>query len=328
MTEPSTTAFRPRRVALLGGGGFIGAWACERLLAKGVEVRVLERSGVKPWRSFDRNECIEWRTGDAGSLADLKAVLAGVDAVVHLASATLPGSGPDELALELERDRRALACLLEALPALQIPRLVFVSSGGCVYGPARRLPIDEDHPTRPVNDYGSGKLAAEAQMLEAAQRGRFDVKILRVANAYGARQRLDHRQGVVTTFLHRARQGLPLIVYGDGSVLRDFVHVSDVAEAIACALGHTGASQTFNIGSGQATRIDALIERIERLLERPVLTEFYPGRPGDVEANALDCGRARAELGWQPRVALAAGLEMTLAWIDEVGGAPAKTAIP
>lgn len=317
MNAPAASAIGPRRVALLGGGGFIGSWASERLLAAGLELRILERPGVKPWRQFEPGERIEWRTGDASSTTDLTGILAGVDAVVHLASATLPSAGPTELKQELERDNAALASLLALFPALQIPRLVFMSSGGCVYGPAKHLPLDENHPTTPVNGYGNGKLAAEKLLLEASRNDDFSVQILRVANAYGARQRLDHRQGVITTFLHRARRGLPLIVYGDGSVRRDFIHAGDVAEAIASAVGHWGPSQVFNIGSGQATRIDALIHQIERLLDRPVEIEFQPDRSEDVPANALDCQRAFSELGWQPTISLQAGLEMTLNWIDD-----------
>ncbi len=205
--------------------------------------------------------------------------------------------------------------LLEAMRGIGIKKIVFASSGGTVYGQPIRTPIDEGHPTDPTTSYGITKLTIEKYMqLEKVLHGLQPV-ILRVANPYGERQRVEHAQGVVAAFLKRALADQPIEIWGDGSVVRDYLHVSDVAEAFAAALGYQGAETVFNIGSGSGTSLNELVRLLSQQLNKELCVNYQPARDFDVKSNVLNCQRALRDLGWQPQVSMAVGLERTLKWL-------------
>jgi UDP-glucose 4-epimerase len=148
-----------------------------------------------------------------------------------------------------------------------------------------------------------------------------DYCILRVANPYGERQRLTGSQGVVTFFLHKALENEPVEIWGDGSVVRDYLYILDVIDALRHAMNFAGEPRIFNIGSGAGKRLNEIIEAIEQLLGRPIERRYLPARPFDVPINVLDTTLAHKHLGWQPRVSLRDGLARTLEWMKNRRGA-------
>jgi UDP-glucose 4-epimerase len=138
-----------------------------------------------------------------------------------------------------------------------------------------------------------------------------DYCVVRPPNLYGPRQRLDIAQGAVAVFLDHALRGKPIQVWGDGSVVRDYLYVEDAAEALVKAAAFAGEPKVFNIGSGVGTSLKQLIQEIEALLGRPVPVEYTAARTLDVPANVLDASLARRLLGWTPRTSLAEGLRRT-----------------
>ena len=302
------------RCLVLGGGGFLGSAIVDRLLKDGYSVRVLERPRIAPYRIFGSGEQVEWIAGDVMSQHDLMRAMAGVSAVIHLVSATLPRSSNDDPIHDVESNLLGSLRLLNAMAQQKVVRLVFISSGGTVYGVPKYLPIDEQHPTDPQVSYGITKLAIEKYALLYEGLHGIVPLILRVANPYGERQRIETAQGAVGVFISRALRGEPIEIWGDGSVTRDYLHVSDVADAIPAALRYAGRERVFNIGSGRGTSLNELLALLEATLEAPVARRYLPGRPFDVRENVLSCELARRELGWVANVSLADGLSRTVVW--------------
>lgn len=306
----------PETVTVLGGGGFLGSAIVDRLLAEGHAVRIFERPRIKPYRDFSSEEDVEWVEGDFGHIPDMRLALQGATAVVHLVCTTRPKSSNDEPIYDVQSNVISTLQLLEEMREMGIRKILFASSGGTVYGPPLSTPIQEEHPTNPTTSYGITKLTIEKYLLlERALHGLQPV-ILRVANPYGERQRVEYAQGVVAAFLKRALAREPIEIWGDGSVVRDYLHVADVAEAFAAALSYQGDACIFNIGSGAGTSLNELASLLSQQLGRDLDVMYQAARDFDVKSNVLCCERAGHELQWQPQISMASGLKRTLTWLQ------------
>lgn len=305
------------RVTIFGGGGFIGSAIADRLLLDGHQLRIFERPRVEPYRKFEAHEHVEWMTGDLLSVHDLTTAIDGADVVFHLVSTTLPKSSNDDPIYDVQTNLVATLQMLNAMVARKVPKIVFISSGGTIYGTPVYLPIDERHPTEPQVSYGITKLAIEKYLLMYERLYGIKAVILRVANPYGRRQRVETAQGAVGVFIDRALKGLPLEIWGDGSVTRDYLYISDVAEAFAHAMEYGGERSVFNVSSGKGTSLNELIDLIEHALGREIIRHYSPGRPFDVPVSVLDNTLAQRELAWHPQVGLEAGIAKTVDWMRQ-----------
>jgi UDP-glucose 4-epimerase len=264
---------------------------------------------------FAAKETVDWLAGDFGQPADVKKALKDASAVVHLAWSTRPKSSNDAPILDVQSNVVATLQLLEEMRSQGIQKILFASSGGTVYGPPIRTPIDEDHPNNPTTSYGITKLTVEKYLLLAKDLYGLRPIILRMANPYGERQRVEGAQGVVAAFLKNALAGQAIEIWGDGTVIRDFLHVDDVSRACSAALAYPGEASIFNIGSGAGTSLNALVHLLSELLNTKLEVIHQPARNFDVKSNVLCCRRAREELKWQPTIGMAEGLGRTLAWL-------------
>lgn len=301
---------------VLGGSGFIGSAVCDRLLSDGHQLRVLARPKITPYRTFGPEEPMEWMRGDFLNVHDLREAVQGIDVAFHLVSTTLPKSANDDPIWDVQSNLIGALQLLQVLREQPVGRIIFASSGGTVYGPPRYLPIDEEHPTNPLTAYGVTKLAIEKHLQMLTHTHGVPSIILRVSNPYGPRQRIEMAQGAVGAFLHRAIVGVPIEIWGDGETTRDYIHISDVAEAFARALTYDGKEQVFNVGTAQGTSLNVLVEWIERVINRPVQRVYRPARAFDVPVSVLDNARIREAFGWAPQVGIHEGLIRTLAELD------------
>ncbi|WP_192561939.1 NAD-dependent epimerase/dehydratase family protein [Pseudomonas gozinkensis] len=308
------------KILIFGGGGFIGSAIADRLLADGHSLRIFERPRVEAYRKFETTESVEWVTGDLMSKHDVTEAIDGMDAVLHLVSTTLPKTSNDDPIYDVQSNLVATLQMLEAMVAKGVSRIVFISSGGTVYGAPNYLPVDEKHPTDPQVSYGITKLAIEKYLLMYQHLHGIKATVLRVTNPYGERQRVETAQGAVGVFLSRALKNESIQVWGDGSVTRDYIYVSDVAEAFALALKYEGPHSVFNISSGKGVSINELIERIETVLGGAIDKLYLAGRSYDVPINVLDNTLAAQELNWTPKVDLEEGLNLTSAWMKRTLG--------
>ena len=305
------------KCAVFGGGGFIGSAICDRLLEEGHSVRIFERPKVQPYRAFDRGEDVEWMEGDMLSEGDLKRCLQDMDAVFHLVSTTLPKSSNEDPIYDVESNLVGSLRLLETMVAQKVGRIIFISSGGTVYGTPEYLPLDEKHPTNPIVSYGITKLAIEKYL--RLYRDLHDIKpvILRVSNPFGSKQRVESAQGAVTAFIHKALRKEPIEIWGDGSVTRDYLHVSDVAEAFFKALDYQGDELIFNISSGRGTNLNELLDIISNSVGQQVEKVHLPGRDFDIPSNILCNKLAAKELDWVPELSMEQGIRRTIQELQE-----------
>lgn len=306
-------ALAGRKCVVLGAGGFIGINLCRRLLADGADVTGF---GHRP-RITGTISSVEWVDGEFEDADAVARALDGADLVYHLLGGSSPSASNRDPIAEL---RGSLAHNLQVVAAAaraKIYKLIFVSSGGTVYGPATRLPIAEDAPTDPISAYGLTKLATEKMLGLYRLIEGLNYAVLRVANPYGPFQLPDRPQGVIATIIKRALDGRPVQIWGDGSVVRDYLHINDVCEALVRAAGITGEHRVFNIGSGIGQSLNDVVRSVSDALDRPVAVDYQPSRPADIPANVLDIGLAEDILHWSPQVAWKAGLQSTAQWLAE-----------
>jgi UDP-glucose 4-epimerase len=242
--------------------------------------------------------------------ADWDTLVAEAAVIHHYAWTSLPASANANAVGDLTTNVIATLAMLEAVRRRGAGRVLFASSGGTVYGRLQCVPVPEDHPLAPITGYGAGKATAEIYLgLYRALHG-LDCRVARIANPYGAGQDVARGQGAVTTFLRSALADRPIVVWGDGEVVRDYVHVIDVAAALVTLALAPCADRfwTFNVGSGCGLSLNDIIAELRRCLGRPLDVRRAPGRPFDVPISVLDISRARDTLGWAPRLSFSVGL--------------------
>lgn len=301
------------RCLVLGGGGFLGLNLCNRLAQVGAEVTCFSRS-------HPQADVLDRRVARVtGQFTDRLAIANAVerqDVVVHLIAGSIPESSNRDPSAELSAAPIATLHLLEICRSARIGKLVFASSGGAIYGIPRAIPIPEQAPTDPISAYGISKLMIEKSLHLYRHLHGMDYQILRIANPYGRFQLGNRHQGLIGRYIHRVLADQPLEVWGTGAVVRDFLHIDDVTDAFLGAVAYRGPHKVLNVGSGRGLSVTQIIAELATAFERDHLTCVYrPGRAADVPANVLDTALIRAELGWQPRVALRAGLIGTIAWM-------------
>jgi UDP-glucose 4-epimerase len=243
----------------------------------------------------------------------LPASLAVSDVLVLANGQLVPATKLSHLPTAIEDELLPLVTLAEAAADARLRRLVFISSGGTVYGADHKLPIAETAPLRPISSYGAIKVMIEQALLDVARRKSLPTAILRVSNPYGRRQVSTEGLGFIGAAVRAARTGAPLTLWGDGSSIRDFVHVNDVADAIRLACEREMDSFVVNIGSGVQTSLLRIIEIVERVSHQTISRRFEAARKVDVPCNALDITQAATILGWRPSTGLEDGIRSTLA---------------
>lgn len=300
---------------MVGASGFIGGALCANLVAAGASVLGVGRRE----RPADFPAAAQWRSGDLASLPDLREALAGAEMVFHLVSGALPVDSNRDPAQDVLDALVPTLRLLDVAKDYGVRKVVFTSSGGTVYGVPTTIPIVESARTQPISAYGVGKLAIEKYLHLYKHLYGLDFLALRVANPYGPRQDFTKAQGLVASVMHRTLTGAPIEVWGDGEVVRDFIHVDDVAAALCAAATYQGSETVMNIGSGRGFSVLEVIADVADAagVERPVIT-WRPGRPADVPINVLDIELAGRELGWRPEIDWRPGLIQTADWMRGV----------
>jgi UDP-glucose 4-epimerase len=303
---------------VLGGGGFLGSHLSEALIAAGYSVRILEKGGFSRKNLQHIIGSVEVIEGDWEDSRSIEDALEDVEVVFHLVSTTLPANSNEDPAYDIASNVLPTLRLLDVARRHALRKVVFFSSGGTVYGITQRIPIDEDHPTNPICSYGIQKLVIEKYLALYAHLYGLQCIVLRISNAYGERQSPTTGQGVIAAFIHKALRDETISIWGDGSVVRDYIHVSDIAQAAICCLEYQVKHRVFNIGSGIGRSLCEVLHTIEECLGHPLQVEYSPARPLDVPVNVLDISRARQELHWSPGIAFRVGVEKTLSYFKEL----------
>lgn len=299
------------RVLVTGGAGFIGSHAVDRLRADGHELLVLDDLSSGRLENLPSEVPCEVADFAAAARSGLLERFRPA-AIVHFAAQV---DARRSVAEPVADARINLIDTLELLAAGRrsgARRVVFASSAA-VYGEPDRIPTPEGAATRPISPYGAGKRAVELYLDALAATGGLSFAALRFANVYGPRQGAIGEAGVVATFCRRLASGGVPEIHGDGGQTRDYVHVTDVARAVALALV-SDVDGVWNVSTGVETSVNELFARLAETLAPGVRAPHGEARPGDPRRSALSFARIERELGWRPRTSLAEGLAATAAW--------------
>jgi UDP-glucose 4-epimerase len=306
------------RSLVLGGRGFIGTHLIDALLDQGHAVRCFDRPNVvELGDSHAKHPHFELYEGDFTSEADISEALQDCDICYHLVSTTLPKSSNADPVFDVESNLVATIRLLTLALKSGVKKVIFVSSGGTVYGDPIQVPIPETHATDPVCSYGIAKLAIEKYLALFHRLHGLDYTVLRLANPFGEGQRTHASQGAVAVFLGKVLRDEPIEIWGDGSVVRDYIHVADVVQALLAALEPSRQEHVFNIGSGHGHSLNEVLDTIEKITGRVANRQYLSGRGFDVPVSVLNIDRAKNALGWAPTVSFEQGVEQFSMWLLE-----------
>jgi UDP-glucose 4-epimerase len=307
------------RCLVTGGAGFIGSNLVDALLARDDEVTVVDNLSTGRRENLDGAlangaRLAELDIRDAGAMAEL-ATEARPEVVFHLAAQIDVRKSVADPAFDASVNVGGTANVLEAARAGGAARLVFVSTGGAIYGEGdgKELPLEEGAPVEPLSAYGQSKFAAEGYLALYERLYGLSSIALRLGNVYGPRQDPLGEAGVIAIFCGKLRGGGRPTVYGDGTQTRDYIYVGDVVAAALAAAGSV-ATGPINIGTGREASVLDLIELLRELDGAEGFEpELAPPRTGEVQRISIDPGRAERELGWSAEVGLEEGLRLTLA---------------
>jgi UDP-glucose 4-epimerase len=306
---------------LVVGCGFIGSHVVTTLAGRGEAPRVLTRSRP-PAAVADAVAPGELVLGDAADPELLETALAGVERVAYCAGGLLPTASERDPERDRELTMRPLEALLGALRERPETALVYLSSGGTIYGDPARLPAREDDPTVPISSYGRIHLDCEEAIETARRETGLRSRILRCSTVYGEHQQPDRGQGAVVTFLDRIERGASIELYGDGETIRDYVYAGDVAAVVAELLGQTAGPPVLNVGAGVGTSLVDLLRLTEAEVGREAKVERHPPRGFEVRQIVLDTTALRELVALEP-TPLAEGIHRTHRWLTGGSGAGA-----
>jgi len=300
------------RILVLGGNGFIGSHVVDALLGAGHKVRVFDR-GPEKFRAPLQN--VDYRIASFTDFPALAEALEEIDVVFHFISTTVPSTSNLDPIGDIEGNLITTVKLLQLMVQKDVRRIVYLSSGGTVYGIPKQVPIPVTHPLIPICSYGVVKLAIENYLLMFKSLHGIEPLIFRVSNPYGERQGHQGIQGAVGTFLQRALHGEPVVIWGDGSVVRDFIYVGDLANI--CLQAVNGISGIYNVGSGSGASIKQVLECVEIATGMELQVEYKTSRNFDIPQVVLDVSDTKNHFQWNPDVDLLQGIKRTWSWVKD-----------
>jgi len=303
------------KVLVLGANGFIGSHVVDALSTKGISVRAFARPNPDQGNRFNESANVEFFSGDFFNQDDLTHALEGISHVVHAISVTNPATADNDPYIDIELNVRSSVELMQRCTESEsVGRIIFLSSGGSIYGNDELgRPFNENDPAQPFSPYAIGKLTIENYLRYFKMRYDLGYTILRVANPYGPRQAFWKHQGVVSTFLQRILRNEPITVLGDGSMVRDYIYIGDVAEMIAeVTLNNQPRHDIYNIASGAGVTLNQLIADIESVTGEHATIERVEAPKSFVHTSSLDVSRFNEDYTTRAMVEMRQGLGLTL----------------
>ena len=304
-----------KNIVVTGGAGFVGSNLVRRLLQEGYRVSVFD-SFIRGKQAYLDGLDIEIIEGDIRDTDALNGALAGSDEVVHLAALGSVVESVDDPEANFDINVRGTFNVLKAAVKAGVSKLVFSSTGGALIGNANP-PVNESSLPKPISPYGAGKLCCEAYCHAFAHSYGINIVSTRFANVYGPYS--GHKTGVINKFLQRLNADEPLIIFGDGSSTRDYIHVADLCEGIFAALTHADArNDIFHLASGRETSLNELAEIMRSIAgkaQHPI--EYRDVRVGEVDKNFARYDYAKQVLGFEPKTDLEMGLRETCDWLNQ-----------
>lgn len=280
-------------ILIIGAAGFIGTNLTITLAKDPNNTLTLVDTNLAFFKPLQRLGIanIRYVQNDLTPNSNFDDLLKNQDVVFHLVSTTSPTTSNQKISEEIERNVIFTSNLLQTCVSQKIKRVIFISSGGTVYGINAKCPIREDEQNYPISSYGFQKLSIEKLLYLYNYMYGLDYRIIRLANPYGPYQRPNGKLGAVTTFTFKAINGEPIEIFGDGSVIRDYIYIDDAITAVINISFSKTDLKIFNVGSGYGITLLQVISEIEKALNVKVNVKFLPSRKVDVPQNYLDVSR-------------------------------------
>jgi len=294
---------------IIGANGFLGSHLVDELARRGHEVRAFDRfSRVTP--TFDARSA-QVVVGDFLNRADVAAALVGQEYVFHFLSTTTPASAEDDPTLDVRTNIASSIDLFSLCADAGVSRVYFASTGGAIYGDQPNVVLDESAIPQPISPYAIGKLAIEGYLRYFERKFGLKSIVFRISNPFGPRQHPNKLQGVIPIFLRNMSLGVPVVQFGDGSMVRDYLFVADAVQMIANVVESDAAHSLYNVGSGEGTSVAEVLAAATAVtgIRPDVVVEPIPAT--FVMRSVLDTGRYRSEFGSHELVPLREGIERT-----------------
>jgi UDP-glucose 4-epimerase len=306
-----------KNILITGGNGFIGSHLVDRLaLLPDTNVTVFDMYPRVYGSLPSRVKMVQGNLNDV-SLVRRTLESHSIDLVYHTAWANIHETSLKNVVADLENNLVPTLGLLETCRDVGVKRLIFLSSGGTIYGIPNSLPIQETHPTNPINAYGVTKLTVEKYIRMYSHLYGLEYVILRPSVPYGPRQIPHRRQGVISVFIYNALLGKPVRIWGDGNnIIRGYFYIKDLIEALV-RVGdiHLVDEAIYNLDGTVSYSLNDIIRIIESVLHVVINVQNEPPRPFDVPHLVLDISRATNAFGWLPHTSLEEGIINTAQWI-------------
>ena len=301
-------------ILVTGGSGFLGHNVILDLCSSGHSVSCLDRFEA----DFLHENNVRFIAGDMSEKNLVEQSLEGIDVVIHMACTILPQMSNVDPYFDLVTNVGSTVQMLDSCVRHQVRKVIFLSSGGTVYGNLQEIPVKETSWTNPTCSYGITKLMIEKYLRLYHQLHGIKTHAIRLANPYGRFQRVKSPQGVIPVFCYKALLDEEIEIWGDGSVRRDFIYIDDAVSAIHKLLDYDGEDlPEMNAGSGHAASLNELLNGIRTILGKELKVKYTPKRDFDVPVSLLDISRAKQFLNWEPKYSLMDGLARTIEWIRE-----------
>lgn len=308
-------------ILILGAAGFIGTNLTLKLAGDPNNVITLVDRDMAYFNPIKKKGFpnVNYITDDLAVDSDFGKIVDGQEIVYHLLSTTVPGTSNQYVAQELTANVVLTANLLEACVGRNVKKVLFISSGGTVYGKEVKCPLKEETPAKPITSYGVQKVTIEKLLYLYRYMYGLDYRIIRLANPYGPYQRPNGVLGAVTTFTYKALRNEKIMIYGDGSVIRDFIYIDDALRAVLKISNGESNYRTFNLGSGYGTSIKEVLEAIRKSLKIELNVEYTSSRKVDVPVNYLDISRYEEAYGKLNPISLEEGIRKTAEFMRSEG---------
>lgn len=299
------------RLLILGGSGFIGSNLIETLLHAGYTITNFDRPGTSP-AHFSSHPAYRFVPGYLSDNSHLRNVFnqEPYDCVVHLVSSLIPSSGYDEFFNDREVNLTAGYEIVKNMMSNGCRRIMYFSSGGTIYGKNGKDVNSENDQLCPLTYYGYSKLAMEEFLKFSSRIHPICHLIVRPSNPYGSGQNLFGKQGLITVALGKILQNQPIEIWGDGQVVRDYLHIRDLSNAIHVLVAKGVDNEVYNIGSGQGHSVNEIVKIIHKVTGCNTGVDYKPARPVDIPVNILSIDKITNHTGWKPEVNLEEGIEM------------------
>lgn len=276
---------------IIGASGFLGKNLVSKIDQSKHNIKLFDQAiDTNLFKKETNGMYFEYVEGNFSPNYDFEKLTFGIDVVYHLISTTIPSSDKP-LADELTENVISSIKLLDACKKNRVKKIIFLSSGGTVYGESTGIPFKETASTNPICSYGIQKLAIEKYIQLYHHLHNLDYRIIRLSNPYGPGQNPHKNQGIIAKFIYHLSNDIPIQVYGEGDIVRDYIYIEDAIQGILDIESYQGKDKIFNLGVGQGQTINQVIKTIEKVMNKKFVVQHKRNRSIDVPYNVLDISK-------------------------------------